>query len=211
MMALHWLFRMYNSYVMGGPLWDENLKIWFLSFGDLWQKMTQQQGKEQLVDRLEGVSFSLSLSRAFWETSPWHCIVWLLLFHGTITTSVQKLTHGNHNYKFQEMWMSVKFLSVSWVRFVLDAKAQIATFSSHRKREEQLDRVFQEEVFCSFFRLDKKGSFVCLWKHQDKNPKTKTAIKPRLESILLPFVSYKKEYPFSHVWCDSIIYRNEES
>jgi hypothetical protein len=64
---------------------------------------------------------------------------------------VQKLTHGNHNYKFQEMWMSVKFLSVSWVRFVLDAKAQIATFSSQRKREEQLDRVFQEEVFCSFF------------------------------------------------------------
>jgi hypothetical protein len=68
----------------------------------------------------------------------------LLLFHGTITTSVQKLTH---NYKFQEMWMSVKFLSVSWVWFVLDAKAQIATFSSQRKTEEQLDRVFQEEVF----------------------------------------------------------------
>ncbi len=135
-------------------------KTWFLSFGDIWQKMTQQQAKEQLVDRLEGVSFSLSLSlsRAFGETSTWHCIVWLLLFRGTITTSVQKLTHGNHNYKFQEMWMSVKFLSVSWVRFVLDAKAQIATFSSQRrrfssqrKREEQLDRVFQEEVFCSFF------------------------------------------------------------
>ncbi len=123
-------------------------KIWFSSFGDFWQKMTQQQAKEQLVDRLEGFSFflslSLSLSRAFGETSSWHCIVWLLLFHGTITTSVQKLTH---NYKFQEMWMSVKFLSVSWVWFVLDAKAQIATFSSQRKTEEQLDRVFQEEVF----------------------------------------------------------------
>jgi hypothetical protein len=35
-------------------------KTWFLSFGDIWQKMTQQQAKEQLVDRLEGVSFSLS-------------------------------------------------------------------------------------------------------------------------------------------------------
>jgi hypothetical protein len=49
------------------------------------------------------------------------------------------------------MWMSVKFLSLSWVWFVLDAKAQIATCSSQRKTEEQLDRVFQEEVFCSFF------------------------------------------------------------
>jgi hypothetical protein len=30
-----------------------------------------------------------------------------------------------------------------------------------------------------------------------KNPKTKTAIKPRLESVLLPFVSYKKRVPIS--------------
>jgi hypothetical protein len=92
-----------------------------------------------------------------------------------------------HDYKFQEMWMSVKFLSVSWVRFVLHAKAQIATCSSQRKTEEQVDRVSsRKKFFVASFNWISTGKALLF---VSKNTKTKKNQKNQNSNQTKPGIS----------------------